>query len=93
MDTGGEMRQAKSLNQTRATAKGLIGALKAEDSVAIMQYNDKTEIIAEWTSDKATALKILDTKANFGRRSVFVNALEMATKFCRKHRSTIAISF
>lgn len=84
MDTGGEMRQAKSLNQTRATAKSLINALSAEDSVAIMQYSDKPEIIAEWTNDKAEALKILDTKANFGRRSVFVSALETATKFLQK---------
>ncbi len=84
MDTGGEMRQAKSLNQTRATAKSLINTLKAEDSVAIMQYSDKAEIIAEWTSDKAIASKILDTKANFGKRSVFVNALETATKFLQK---------
>jgi Mg-chelatase subunit ChlD len=84
MDTGGEMRQAKSLNQTRATAKSLISALKAEDSVAIMQYNDKAEIIAEWTNDKAEALKILAVKANFGRRSVFVRALETATKFLQK---------
>ncbi len=84
MDTGGEMRQAKSLKQTVATAKNLIGALSAKDSVAIMQYSDKAEIIAEWTSDKAEALKILETKANFGKRSVFVNALETATKFLQK---------
>jgi VWFA-related protein len=84
MDTGGELRQAKNMNQTRATAKSLIAALKAEDSVAIMQYHDKAEIIAEWTSDKAGASKILDTKTNFGRRSVFTGALEMATKFLQK---------
>jgi VWFA-related protein len=84
MDTGGELRQAKSMNQTRATAKSLIAALKAEDSVAIMQYHDKAEIIAEWTSDKAAASKILDTKTNFGKRSVFTGALEMATKFLQK---------
>jgi Mg-chelatase subunit ChlD len=84
MDTGGEMRQAKSLNQTRATAKSLINALKTEDSVAIMQYSDKAEIIAEWTNNKAEASKILDTKANFGKRSVFTGALETATKFLQK---------
>lgn len=84
MDTGGEMRQAKSLNQTRATAQSLINALKSEDSVAIMQYSDKAEIIGEWTNDKAEALKILNVKANFGKRSVFTSALESATKFLQK---------
>lgn len=84
MDTGGEMRQAKSMNQTRAAAKSLIAALNAEDSVALMQYHDKTEIIAEWTIDKAEALNILKTKMNFGKRSVFASALETATKFLQK---------
>ena len=45
MDTGGEMRQVKSFQQTVKTAKGLINSLQPEDSVAIMQYNDKVEII------------------------------------------------
>lgn len=83
MDTGGEMRQAKGFEQTKNTAKSLIDALQPEDSVAIMQYHDKVEIIAEWTN-KEEALKILNTKANFGRRSVFTNALEAATKFLQK---------
>ncbi len=83
MDTGGEFRVAKSFVQTVNTAKSLINALAAEDSVAIMQYNDKVEIIAEWMN-KNEALKILDTKANFGRRSVFINALATATKFLQK---------
>ncbi len=83
MDTGGELRAAKSFKQTVNTTKSLINALQAEDLVAIMQYNDKVEIIAEWTN-KAEALKILDTKANFGRRSAFIKALETATRFLQK---------
>ena len=84
MDTGGEMRAKKGFEQTRKTAKSLINALSNEDSVAIMQYHDKVEIIAEWTTNKEEALKILSTKANFGRRSVFLNALGAATKFLQK---------
>ena len=83
MDTGGELRAAKSFKQTVNTAKSLLNALAAEDLVAIMQYNDKVEIIAEWMN-KDEALKILDTKANFGRRSVFIKALETATAFLQK---------
>lgn len=83
MDTGGEMRQAKGFEQTRKTVRSLISALSAEDSVAIMQYHDKVEIIAEWTG-KAEAVKILDSKANFGKRSVFIKALETATIFLQK---------
>ncbi len=83
MDTGGEMRRAKSLDQTKKTAKSLINALSKEDSVAIMQYNDKVEIIAEWTN-KEEALKTLNAKANFGKRSLFINALDTANKFLQK---------
>ena len=83
MDTGGELRAAKSFKQTVNTTKSLINALQAEDLVAVMQYHDKVEIIAEWTN-KAEALKILDTKANFGKRSVFIKALDTATKFLQK---------
>ncbi len=83
MDTGGEMRAAKSLSQTRATARRLIESLQAQDSVAIMQYNDRAEIVAEWT-DKETALKLLNSKANFGKRSMLYGALGAAVKFIRK---------
>lgn len=83
MDTGGELRAAKSFSQTVKTAKSLINALATEDAVAIIQYNDKVEIITEWTN-KEEALKILDNKANFGRRSAFIKALDTATKFLQK---------
>lgn len=83
MDTGGEMRAAKNLTQTLKTARNLIGALKAEDSVAIMQYSDRAEIVAEWT-DKENALKLLKSKINFGKRSMLFSALETAAAFLQK---------
>lgn len=83
MDTGGEMRQVKGLQQTVAAAKAVIDALTPEDSVAIMQYSDKPELIAEWTN-KEEAVKILSSKANFGRRSAFYQALQEAAAFMNK---------
>ncbi len=83
MDTGGEMRQVKGFQQTVKTTKNLIESLQPEDSVAIMQYNDKVEIIAEWTN-KEEALTLLNGKANFGKRSAFLKALETATDFLQK---------
>ena len=85
MDTGGEMRQIKNINQTRSTAKNIVSALKPGDSVAVLQYHDRAEIIAEWTNDKAAVLNILDKKTNFGRRSVFVSALNLAIDFLQKN--------
>ncbi|HEY2847255.1 MAG TPA: hypothetical protein VGI80_05505, partial [Pyrinomonadaceae bacterium] len=51
MDTGGELRTVKSLDQTRKVARGVIDALRPGDSVAIEAYADKPQIVGEWTTD------------------------------------------
>ena len=84
LDTGGELRMAKSIDQTRKTALALIDRLQPADSVAVIEYSDKANILAEWTSDKNQLAQILKTQLNFGRRSVFVNALKLATEFLKK---------
>ncbi|MEO6656234.1 MAG: VWA domain-containing protein [Pyrinomonadaceae bacterium] len=83
MDTGGELRSVKSLDQTRKVARGVIDALRPGDSVAILQYSDKAEIVGEWTNDKSQMLAAIK-RTNFGRRSVFVDALKLATDFLLK---------
>lgn len=83
MDTGGELRSVKSLDQTRKAANGIVASLKPEDSVAILQYSDKAEIVAEWTTrkeDAAVAIK----RTSFGKRSAFVKALALARDFLSK---------
>ena len=84
MDTGGEMRQVKSLDQTRKTARAVVAALKPEDSIAVLQYGDTAEIVAEWTSDKEAISRAIG-RTKFGRRSVFVEALDLATDFLLKN--------
>lgn len=79
MDTGGELRNVKSLDKTRSVAKALIEALRPGDLVALLQYNDKSAIVGDWTSDKAQMLATL-TRVNFGRRSMFVDALKLAAE-------------
>ncbi len=83
LDTGGEMRAVKSLDQTRKVARGVVEALRPDDSIAVMSYADKAEIIGEWTTDKAQALAAIK-RATFGRRSVFVDAITLATEFLLK---------
>lgn len=84
LDTGGENRQAKDFKLTRNTAKGLINALQKDDQIAVMQYNDKIELISDWTTDKAALNEILDKKMKFGTRSRFTAALKEATDFLEK---------
>lgn len=83
LDTGGEMRAVKSLDQTRKVARGVVEALRPGDSIAVMSYADKAEIIGEWTTDKAQALAAI-RRTPFGRRSVFVDAITLATEFLLK---------
>lgn len=80
LDTGGEMRQVKSLDQTRKTARAVVDALRPGDSMAVLQYGDTAEIVAEWTTDKAEIHRAIG-RTKFGRRSVFVEALNLATDF------------
>ncbi len=84
MDTGGEMRQVKSLDQTRRTARAIVSALRPEDSIAVLQYGDTAEIVVEWTTDKAQVSRAIG-RTKFGRRSVFVDALNLATDFLLKN--------
>src|SRR5687767_5579580 len=86
LDMGGELRMAKNIEQTRKTAKSLIAALQIGDSIAIIEYHDRARILAEWTTDKASLNQILDSKLNFGKRSVFLDAIELATDFLQKSK-------
>jgi VWFA-related protein len=83
LDTGGELRAIKSLDQTRKTAKAVVSALRDGDSIAVMQYSDKPEFLTEWTENKAEALSAI-SRAKFGRRSAFVDAINLATDFMMK---------
>ncbi len=84
MDTGGEMRAVKNLDQTRRVAFGVVNSLRPDDAVAIMEYSDKPEIVGEWTNDKSLALAAIK-RTNFGRRSSFVDALKLATDFLTRN--------
>lgn len=83
MDTGGELRSVKTLDQTRKTALAVINALRPEDNVAIMQYADKVQLMEDWTNDRER-LHAAVRRTKFGRRSVFVNAVRTATEMLSK---------
>ena len=84
LDTGGEERRIKGLTATRQVAKSMVSALQAEDSVALMEFNDKVNILAEWTADKTQLQEILDKKLSFGHRARLIEALETAVKFMER---------
>jgi hypothetical protein len=84
LDTGGEERQAKDFRTTREAAKALINNLQPDDTIALMEYNDSAKILAEWTNDKSLLLNSLTKNLAFGKRSRFVEALNLAVKFFDK---------
>lgn len=83
LDTGGEMRAVKSLDQTRKVARSVVESLREGDSYAVLQYSDKAEFLAEWTDSKVMALASIN-RAKFGKRSAFVDAITLATDFMQK---------
>ncbi|MEQ1605052.1 MAG: VWA domain-containing protein [Pyrinomonadaceae bacterium] len=83
MDTGGELRSLKSLDTTRKVAFGVINSLRAGDSVSILQYSDKAEIVSEWTESRSEMTDAIK-RTKFGRRSVFVDAMKLATDYLLK---------
>ena len=85
LDVGNEIAYAKRRAATAAAAQGLVNALRENDSVAVMQYGDKVEILSDWTKDKAAVLSVLNAKKlGYGKRSVFNQALTAAVDFFRK---------
>ena len=84
MDTGGEMRQVKSLDRTRNAARAVVEALRPGDSIALLQYADKARIVTEWTTDKQQIFRAIG-RTDFGTRSAYVDALELARDFLMKN--------
>jgi hypothetical protein len=84
MDTGGELRAVKSLEQTRKVAKAVVTSLRKGDSFALLQYSDKPEIVQEWTNDKEQMLAAIG-RTKFGRRDDFAGALKLARDFLMKN--------
>jgi VWFA-related protein len=84
LDTGGEERRIKGLNATRQVASAMVGALGPDDSVALMEFNDKSEILAEWTQDRAQLQEVINKKLGFGRRARLFDALQEAVKFMER---------
>jgi hypothetical protein len=84
MDTGGESRQAKDFKTTQETAKALIKTLAEDDTIALIEVNDRATILTEWTSDKTVLFSAIDKQLKFGIRSRFVDALRLARTFFLK---------
>lgn len=60
LDTGEELNRAKNVRLTREVAASLIDRLQNDDRIAVMQVNNRIELLQTWTTTKSDALKSLD---------------------------------
>lgn len=60
LDTEEELNRAKNVRLTREVAAALISNLKADDQIAVMQVNNRVELLQSWTTERADAIKSLN---------------------------------
>ena len=69
LDTGGELNSAKNIRTTRAIAKNLVATLSGQDEISVLQFNDRVELLQDWTNDFEQVSRRLDTKLLSGKRA------------------------
>lgn len=84
LDTGGDFREVKNINNLREITKKLVDNLQATDSISLVQYYDQAEILVEPTTDKALILNALEKKLTFGKRSNFPAMIDLVKKTVEK---------
>jgi len=60
LDTGEELNRAKNVRLTREVAANFISSLQQGDQIAVMQVNNRIELLQPWTTTHSDALKSLD---------------------------------
>ncbi len=85
LDTGGTMRG--NLSATISAAKTLIGSLVEGDLIAVYQLGDKSQMIADWSPNKAAAAESVQKNLAFGRRTALYRALGDAAGYFPKDRN------
>lgn len=80
LSAGGELNPAQRTNTTREAALNLVGALRAGDQVAVMQFDRKLELLQNWTADEKAVVRVLRTKLHSGTGARPSEALVEAAK-------------
>ncbi|MGH9872597.1 MAG: VWA domain-containing protein [Pyrinomonadaceae bacterium] len=84
LDTGGELSGlggiSKRTNLTRDVALELLGRLREDIWVEVMQFNNSVDLLQTWTRDRAATVKVLKTKVSSGKRARFADAVAAAAQ-------------
>ncbi len=80
LDTGNEITLAKSVDTTRAIVMRLLASLRGEQRVAVMQFNERVELLQDWTNDIEQISRVLKTKLHSGKRSRLAEGVSKAAE-------------
>jgi VWFA-related protein len=84
LDTGGETPglggMGKKTSLTVSVAMAMVNYLHEGDSISIMQFNNKVELLQPWTTDRNAIQKVLKWKVSSGKRNVFSDAVTAAAQ-------------
>jgi VWFA-related protein len=80
LGTGGEINAGQRTNTTRQMALNLVSHLREGDSVAVLQFNRRTELLQPWTTDLEAARRALRTKLASGSGARHAEALNAAAR-------------
>lgn len=78
LDTGGELNVAKNVRLTREVALAIVYTLRKEDRIAVMQINNRIELVQDWTTDQSKLARSLNHKLISGKRSALAAGLDAA---------------
>jgi len=84
LDTGGELSGlggvSKRTTLTRDVALELLGRLREDIWVELMQFNNSVDLLQTWTRDRPATVKVLKTKVSSGKRARFSDAVAAAAQ-------------
>ncbi|HEX8772817.1 MAG TPA: VWA domain-containing protein [Pyrinomonadaceae bacterium] len=78
LDTSGSITLAKDIKTTRAVALRLLGHLRPGDSLSVMQFSDRAELLQDWTTDTEKVTQVLKTKLSGSKRERLSEAIAAA---------------
>jgi VWFA-related protein len=79
--TGGELNPAMRVSTTRQVALNVVTNLREGDQVSILQFNNRTDVVQEWTTDREAAALALRSRLAFGRGSRLSQGIIRALQF------------
>ena len=83
-DTGGQVNLLKTVRLTSDVAVEFVSELRPDDLVAVMQVNNKVELVNDWSTNHREAIQSLRTKLLPGKRSALSEGLTQAVEHLQK---------